>query len=110
MGTDGLGILCDKDRWKWRFAHLASPKWMETEICRYCLIEMDRHGDSISITYGNGIPVSVRLPQAHFHFPFSMSPPKAMVALVSCTKFKLNPELPQSVTSSTGTCLLSSFW
>ena len=95
--TEGFGILCDRDGWKRRFTNFAFPKrtemevckfhvyvmdgnggfadfmfpkWTETEVCRFYVSVMDGNVDSVSVTDGNGIYVSVRFRQAHF--PFSV--------------------------------------
>ena len=83
MKTEGFGILCDRDGRKWRFADFAFPKWMETEVCQFCVSQTDGNGDSVSVTDGNGISISIRFRQAHFPFsvfhvrPYSNTPTAA---------------------------------
>ena len=102
MEMEGFRILCDRDGRKWRFTDFAFPKWTETEVCKFCISimdgiggfadfvfakwmemevyqfcvsVMDRNEDSVSITDGNRISISIHFHQAHF--PFSVSPPSS---------------------------------
>ena len=52
------------------------------EVFGFYLTEMDRDKDSISVTDGNGIYVSVCFCQAHFLF--SVLPPSPVVCTAAC--------------------------